>query len=204
VRLLSVRHPLSGRRGLARVGLAGSLALVSGVVTAGVVARANDVASSYGDRRLVPVAVRDLASGDEITEADVDWRSLPVDLIGGTVLEQPVGRTVVAPVLRSEVVVTERVGPEGIRGPMAIAPEGSRAVAIPVREARPPVVLGDHVDVVGVTLDGLARSRRIASDAVVVAVTEEAVTVAVHPDELAATARAVLEGSAVVALVGAG
>ena len=73
-----------------------------------------------------------------------------------------------------------------------------------VRYSVPHRLIRDHVDVVGVTLDGLARSRRIASDAVVVAVTEEAVTVAVHPDELAATARAVLEGSAVVALVGAG
>jgi Flp pilus assembly protein CpaB len=200
----SFRSHLTRRRGLPRLLAVGTLALVAGGITAGVVARANDLADDYGTRDSVPTAVRDLAVGHEIGDADVAWRSLPVGLVGGTALDRPIGRIVAAPILRDEAIVAERVGPDGLRGPMAIAPEDSRAVAIPVGDTRPPVEVGDLVDVVAVSLNGLSRADRIASSAVVVALNDEAVTVAVDRGEVPATARAVLEGTAVIALVGAG
>jgi hypothetical protein len=66
------------------------------------------------------------------------------------------------------------------------------------------LVVGDRVDVMAVPLDGSARAQRVAREGVVVDVAEEAITVAVHPDELGGTARAVLEGTAIVALAASG
>lgn len=193
-----------GRRGLPRVLLVAALALTAGVTTAAVVTRANDLADAYGSRHSVPVAAHDLAIGTQIEEGDVTWRALPLALVSGDVVDEPVGRTVTATVLTGEAIIAERVGPDGVRGPMALAPQNARAVAIPVGESRPPVALGDLVDVLAVALDGVSRAQRIASSAVVVAVTDEAVTVAIDLDELPATARAALESTAVIALVGAG
>ena len=120
-------------------------------------------------------------------------------------MDEPVGRVVAAVILAGESIVTERVAPDGLRGPMAVAPADTRAIAIPTTEGgRPPVAVGDRVDVMAVALEGSNRAERVASSSVVVAVSDEAVTVAVESDELAATARAALEATAVIALVGTG
>jgi Flp pilus assembly protein CpaB len=142
--------------------------------------------------------------GDRIGADDVRWQDRPVGLIGGTPLDGPDGRTVTSPILAGEVVVAERVGATGIRGPMALAPEHARAVAIAVGTNRPPVAVGDHVDVLQVAADGGSRAQRVAESAVVVSVDDDAITVAVAADELPSTARAALEATAIIALVGAG
>jgi Flp pilus assembly protein CpaB len=183
--------------------LTAALALCAGGLTAGVVGRASEVIDAYGTRHAVAVAVHDLEIGDEIGADDVAWRELPTALLTGSPLEAPTGRIVTARTLTGEVLVAERVGPEGVRGPMAIAPPGSRAVALPVVAGRPPVRVGDHVDVLAVSLE-TTRAQRVATRAVVVDVGDEAVTVAVQPDELAATARAALESTAVIALAAPG
>jgi hypothetical protein len=105
----------------------------------------------------------------------------------------------VAPVLAGETIVAERLAPDGITGPMAIAPAESRALSIPTPSGRPPVSVGDRVDVVAVALDGTTRTQRVATGAVVIAMTDDAVSVAVDADELTGTARAALEGTAVLA-----
>jgi Flp pilus assembly protein CpaB len=199
-----VRWWITDRRRLARVGATLALALVAGGITATVVGRADAVIDGYGARTATAVATRELAIGDEIGPGDVDWRELPVALVAGTPLADPIGRIVTAPVLTGEPVVIERVAPEGIRGPMALSPPGGRAVAIPVGDGRPPVLVGDHVDVMAVPLDGSTRAQRVAGRGVVVDVGDDAVTVAVRSDELAATARAALEGTAILALTAAG
>ncbi len=114
----------------------------------------------------------------------------------------PSAASVVWPVLAGEVLVDERLAPDGITGPMALAPPESRALAIPTPTARPPVSVGDRVDVVAVSLDGSTRAQRVATGAVVIATSDEAVTVAVGPGELTATAKAAIEGTAVIALGG--
>jgi hypothetical protein len=61
------------------------------------------------------------------------------------------------------------------------------------------LVVGTRVDVVAVLLDS-GRATRTASAGVVVAIDDDAITVAVAPDEVSATARAALDGTAVLAL----
>jgi hypothetical protein len=184
---------------LPRTVLTLALALVAGAITAGVVSRASAVIDAYGPRVSVATATRELDIGDEIGPDDVSRRELPVALVAGTPLDDPVGRVVTSSVL----VVAERVAPDGVRGPMALAPPGSRGLTIEVTERRPPVSVGDRVDVLAVPLDGSTRAQRVAEEGVVVDVTDEAITVAVRSDEMAATARAVLEGTAIVALTAA-
>jgi Flp pilus assembly protein CpaB len=192
------------RRRWSRLVLAGSLAVVAGATTAGFVGRAQVVLDAYGRRVVVAVATRDLPVGTEIGEGDVARRELPVGLVRGTPIAEPAGRVVVSRTLAGEPVVAERVGPDGVDGPMALAPPGARAVAVPSVAGLPPLAVGDRVDVLAITLDGSTRAGRVATDAVVVDVGEDAVTVAVAPGELGATARAALEATAIIALAGAG
>jgi Flp pilus assembly protein CpaB len=176
--------------------------LLAGGVTATVVGRANEVVAEYGERRTVPVATRTLNPGTEIDAGDIEWRTLPTRLVAGAAVTDPQGRTVVATILEGEAIVAERVSPEGLRGPMALAPEGTRAIAIATDQHRPPVTIGDAVDVLSVSLDRPDRAQRVAASARVVAVEDEAVTVAVRRDELGETARAALDGTALIALAG--
>jgi Flp pilus assembly protein CpaB len=199
-----MRHWYWRRRGLVRAVVTGALALTAGVITAGVVARANDLADAYGDRQPVPVAIHDLEVGAVLGPGDVAWQPRPLALLGGSPVDEPIGRTVVAVILAGEPIVAERVAPGGRRGPMALAPADTRAIAIPVGDDRPPLAVGDRVDVLALGLEGSSRAQRVAASSVVVAVSDETVTVAVESDEVAATARAALEASAVLALVGTG
>lgn len=189
------------RRRTARVVVAAALALVAGSVTAGLVHRAAELAGRYGEHATYAVARRDLAPGDTIAASDVDWRSLPVALVAGRSVGEAVGRTVVAPIIAGEPIVEERLAPHGTHGPMALAPDGTRAIAVPSTGAVPPVAAGDRVDVYAVSIDGSGRTQRVAGSAVVLAVDEHAVTVAVERGEVAATARAALEQNALLALV---
>jgi Flp pilus assembly protein CpaB len=179
-------------------------AVVAGSITARVVARAEELATQYGQRQSVPVAMRELPTGTEIGAGDWEWRELPVQMVGGTPTDEPTGRTVVATILADEPIVTERIAPDGVDGPMALAPDGTRALAIPVDDRLPPVGVGDEVDVLSVLADDPQRARHVARAARVVAVSDTVITVAVESDELGPTARAALEGSAVVALVHSG
>ena len=190
-----------GRPGTAQLVAAAVLAIVAGSVTAGLVSRANQLAARYGEQATFPVAQRDLEVGDTIDDADVAWRALPIALIGGVAPEDPRGRTVIATILAGEAIVAERVAPDGVRGPMALAPADTRAVAVPTTGTRPPVAVGDRVDVYSVALDGASRAYKVATSAPVVDVSEEATTVAVTAGEVAGTARAALEQTGVIVLV---
>jgi Flp pilus assembly protein CpaB len=195
-----MRPWLLRRQGITRATIAAGLALVAGTIVAISISQANDLADTYGARRTVVVAARDLTVGRSIEDADLRRVNLPIALVIGTPVAAPTGRTVVAPVLAGEPIVAERLAPDGISGPMALAPDDSRAVAIPTPSGRPPVTPGDRVDIVAVALDGTTRAPRVATGAVVLATSDDTVTVAVEPAELTATARAALEGTAVLAL----
>ena len=195
-----MRPWLLRRQGITRGAVAAGLALLAGTAVAGSVSRANKLADAYGARRTVIVAAHDLTVGRSIETDDLRSMDLPIALVRGTPVTAPAGRTVVAPVLAGEAIVAERLAPDGVSGPMALAPTNSRAVAIPTPSGRPPVTPGDHVDIVAVALDGTTRAPRVAIGAVVLATSDDMVTVAVEPDELTGTARAALEGTAVLAL----
>jgi Flp pilus assembly protein CpaB len=191
------------RRRRARRTIIASVTVVAAAVLASSLSRAGDLADDFGERRVVAIAARDLSAGVELVDGDLRWVERPLALIGGSVTDAPVGRVVVEPVLEGEAVVDERLAGEGVHGPTALAPAGSRALAVPTPTGRPPLVLADRLDVVAATFDG-STARRVAEDAVVVAVDDESVTVAVAGDELGAVARAVLDGTAVLALKAAG
>ena len=124
-----------------------------------------DLADAYGVRRTVVVAAHDLTVGESIEDDDLRSSELPVALVVGTPVADPTGRTVVATVLAGEPVVAERLAPDGVTGPMALAPADTRALAVPTPSGRPPVSPGDRVDIVAVALDGTttdpaSRDRR--------------------------------------------
>lgn len=185
-----------------RLLLAVALAVMAAGLTTALVSRANELAGRYGEHVRVAIAERTLRPGETVEAADISWQEVPRAFVGGTPRDDVVGQMVVSPVLSGEPVVAERLGPDGLGGPLALAPEGSRVVAVPAGAARPPLAAGDRVEVFAVSLDGLTSTRRVARDATVVAVTDEATTVAVTDDEVAGTARAALEQTAILALVG--
>jgi Flp pilus assembly protein CpaB len=177
-------------------------ALVAGVVTAAVVADARSAARSSGERHRVPVAARELAVGHPIEAGDVEWAELPRAATRGATGDDPVGRVVRERILDSEPIAAERLAPAGASGAGALVPDGHRAVAVPVGPLRPPLDPGDLVDVLTAPAFGAGRADAVARGALVIARDEEVVTVAVAESELARTARAVLDGSALLALVG--
>lgn len=187
------------RRRTRRTLVAAVASIVAAVVLASMLTRADQLARDYGERAVVAVAARELVVGTELVDDDVRWVERPTALIGGHLADAPIGRVVTERMLEGEVVVGERLAPEGAHGPAALAPPGSRALAISTEVGHPPLVLGDRVDVVAATVEG-ASARRVAEDAVVVGIGDEHVTVAVTRDELGPVARAVLDGTAVLAL----
>lgn len=197
----------SRRRPLARWAFTAALAILAGAMAAGAVGRAEAARAAYGAARTVPVARHDLAAGAVVAEADVEWRELPVAVVPPDVADDPVGRTVRQPVLAGEVVAGARLAGEG-SGPLALLDRGSRAVAVPVDGAVPQLRVGDRVDVMAPETPGAASSarsagaRRVARAAAVLAVDDDAVTLAVAATDVPALARAVLDGTVALALVG--
>lgn len=189
------------------------LAVVAGAVTASTVQRAEEVRTGYGERRTVPVATSDLPVGAAVGDDDIRWVELPIVAIPDDVSDDPVGRVVSEPILRDEVVARRRLGGAGVDGPAAIVPVGGRALAVPLDATTPTLSVGDRVDAYSPTevvgsgsATDMARAaasgaRRIARDARVLAVDDQAVTIAVAGTEAPAVARAVLDGAVVLALI---
>jgi Flp pilus assembly protein CpaB len=203
------------RRAVARPGVrrlaVAVLAVATALTVTGLVRAAEAARDRWGDRRPVVVAVRDLAPGEVLEAGAVETRDLPVAAVAdAAVAEAPVGAVVRQPIAAGEPVVASRLAPHGLTGTAALVPPGRRAVAVPTGPAlRPPVVVGDLVDVV-VVLPGEADAVTSAEPAfplvegaAVVAVGDEAVTVAVPRAEASRLAWAVGTGSVVLALVGA-
>jgi Flp pilus assembly protein CpaB len=192
------------------------LAVVAGVLTASTVQRAEEVRAGYGERRTVAVAVADLPVGAEITDADVRWVELPAAAIPAGAAGDPAGRVVSEPIVEGEVIAERRLGGADLDGPVALVAPGGRALAIPVDAATPALAVGDRVDafspveVVGTgSAAEVARSatpgaRRIAREARVLAIDDQAVTIAVTATEAPAVARAVLDAAVVLAMVAPG
>jgi Flp pilus assembly protein CpaB len=147
-----------------------------------------------GPTALATVAVRDLAVGATIAADDVERRRVTApERFGGAVLvDDPVGRVVTAAIVAGEPVVEQRVAPEGLSAVAALVPPGHRAVALPVTLAPLPVAVGDRVDVLVAEAEGLFSTEVAARNALVVATSEEMVTIALEE----AGARVVADGLA--------
>jgi Flp pilus assembly protein CpaB len=115
------------------------------------------------------------------------------------------GRTAVAAVEPDEAVVAARLGPDGATGIVALVPAGWRAVAVPVGPTTVPLRIGDHVDLiagfdVGSATADSAPALTVAHDALVVAVDDQRVTVAVRSNDTERVAFAIVAATIVPAL----
>ena len=172
---------------------------------------------AWGESTSVVVAARDLAAGAVVGAGDVTVEEWPAAMVpGGALAEAPIGSTVTAPVVAGEAVVAARVAPEGLSGVAALIPPGHRAVAVPgsaggLGTDTPPLRVGDRVDVLATfdvvdPTDGSAGSEptgTVADGALVVDVSDDAVTLAVPAVDAARVAFAVARGTITLALVGA-
>lgn len=199
------RHPVL-RPPPARLLAVTLLAAFSAVVVHRATSSAADATAALGETTTVAVADRFIAVGDEIDPADVSMVERPTAHVpDDAVVRDPSGRTTRVAVTAGEILVTGRLAGEGRSGPAALVPEGWRALAVPTVDASPPVRPGDLVDVLASFDPGLVPddpSRFVATDAVVVAVSDEAVTVAVTPSRSTDVAFALANGIVVLALVG--
>ncbi len=203
-------HRLARGHGL-RWGLAVVLAVVAGCLAAATVQRAEQVRAAYGESRRVPVAATDLTVGTELTDADIAWRDVPTGLVPDGVADAPVGRVVTEALVGGEIVVERRLSPGAATGAAALVGPGRRALAVPVEAAPPGLEVGDRVEAyapatTGGSLADLSRAqgsgaRRVARDALVIAVGDRSVTVSVSGGEAAGLAAAVLDGALTLALV---
>lgn len=186
-----------------------SVALTTGWLASTVVTRADRARLAWGTSQQVLVAARDLAPGHELQATDVALVSRPLSMIPGAALtELPEGTVVQAQVLKGEVVVAERLAPAGLTGVAAMLPPGTRAVAIPTEPGMaPPLTVGDHVDVLVALAPESAGDGppgfAVATGALVVAIDEAAVTVAVPRDTAPRIAVALGRGAVTLALIGA-
>lgn len=190
--------------------IAGAAALAAGLVASSVVDRAEAARRAWGETAAVVVATRDLAPGDPLGPDVVAVERRPLATVPASALAAlPDDRVAAAAIVAGEVVVAERLAGEGLDGAAALLPPGTRAMAIPADPSlTPPVEVGDHVDLV-VALpvpaegSGAPPGFTLVVDALVVAVEEAAVTVAVPRDDTSRVAVALGAGAVTLALVGA-
>ena len=186
-----------------------SVALTAGWLASTVVARADRTRLAWGTSQQVLVAERDLAPGDALLAGDVTLMARPQSMVPATALtELPDGAVIRAEVLRGEVVVAERVAPHGLTGVAATLPPGTRAVAIPTEPGlAPPLTVGDHVDILVALAPELAGDGppgfAVARAALVVAIDDAAITVAVSRATAPRIAVALGQGAVTLALIGA-
>jgi Flp pilus assembly protein CpaB len=189
-----------------------AVALVAALGAGGLVVHqsqeAADLASGFGARRAVTVARHRLEPGRVITSddvADADWPAIAV--ADGALDTGAIGRVVTAPIAAGEPINQTRVSPAGRSALAALIPSGRRGVALP----RPSdgsglaVEVGDVVDVLAAETDLAGdRGRAVvaARAALIVAVDERSVTVAVPDDDARAVAAALAMGTPMLALAG--
>jgi Flp pilus assembly protein CpaB len=199
------------RRSPSRLGrwvLAAGLALCAAAVVGDLAGAAADTVAGLGVTRRVVVARHDLEPGQVVADADVGWQARPrAELPDSAIDGDVVGRVVTAPIVAGEVVSTRRLAPDGVRGLAALVDEGDRAMAVPIEGTGLHVQVGDRVDVLAPDPadDVLGRRRSaapVADDALVIDVTDTAVTLAVAETEAADLAGALGRGVPVLALVG--
>ena len=178
------------------------LAAVTGVVIAGVVQGAEQRAAQYGSVRRVLVARRPVAAGIILRSADVASVDMPAAFVpDGPLARSPVGRTVIVPLQRGEVVLASKVAPTGLTGAAALLRGGERALAVPAGPGTPPLAVGDVVDVIA-TVTETDETTLVAARARVLAADDRAVTVAVHHDDAPAVAAALATATVALALAG--
>ncbi|MEY2446858.1 MAG: pilus assembly protein CpaB [Acidimicrobiaceae bacterium] len=182
------------------------VALVATSVIQRSAAVAIDARRRWGQERTVVVARHRIASGEVVDANAVTTESWPAAVVpNGAVDTSPVGRTVVDTIEPGEAVLASRLAPTGLSGVAALIPAGWRAVAVPVGPAVVTLSVGDHVDLIaGFDVANASTAQApaftVARDAVVVAVDDQRVTVAVPGTDVERVAFAIVAGTVVPAL----
>ena len=190
--------------------LAFAVALGTGLLVARLVGQASDRAARLGGLVDAPVAARAVDAGAVVRARDVEVRPVPRSLLPrGRLAAPPVGRVAVVPLVPGEVVLAAKLAPEGVDGVAALLPAGQLALAVPVDPGGLSLRPGHRVDVLATFdvagPDGAATEAptfAVATGALVLDVGDEAVTVAVSPDEAPRVAFALARGTVTLALTG--
>ena len=184
-----------------------TLALVVGWSTAAVVARAREEGRSWGRRREVVVAKRSVPAGGAVRRADLVSRSVPFAVVPVGAVQSTgavAGRVLRVPLYAGQIIVMAQIGGPRLSPARALVGAGRRGMAIATGEARPPLRIGDRVDVIAGrgAADGPGPDGVVARDAEVIAVADRSVTVAVDESVAAELARAMASGPLLLALRG--
>jgi Flp pilus assembly protein CpaB len=181
-----------------------SLAAVTGLTVASLVGEAASRARRLGGLREVPVVARAVAAGQRLSPADVAVRRLPAAMLPeGPVARSPADHAAVVPLVPGEVLLEAKLAPWGVQGVAALVPPGRRALAVPTAKGGLSLRTGHRVDVLATfetTEGGSEPTFPVATAALVVDVGEEAVTVAVLPEEAPRVAFATARGSVTLAV----
>lgn len=188
--------------------LAVALSLVTGLTVTRLVGEASSRASRLGGLVDAPVVTRQVDAGATLRAGDVAVRRLPAALLpDGPLARAPAGKVVLVPVTAGEVLLAAKLAPEGLRGVAALVPPGHRALAVPVDAGDLSLRPGHRVDVLATfevadagAEPGGAPTFPVATAALVVDTTDEAVTVAVDADEAPRVAFALARGTVTLAL----
>ncbi|MET0727107.1 MAG: SAF domain-containing protein [Acidimicrobiales bacterium] len=189
--------------------LVGCVALTAGWGASTVVASAERTRAAWGRSATVLVVERGLQAGDPIGPGDVSSVPRPQGTVpDGAVAALPDGAVARIELVPGEVLLDRRIAPLGLRGIAAALPIGTRAVAIPAEPGLvPPLMVGDRVDVLVAVAPEAAGAGppgfTVAEDALVVAVDEAAVTIAVARAEAPRIAVALGQAAVMLALIGA-
>lgn len=181
------------------------LAVTTGLTVGRLAQQASQRAAELGGLVDVAVAARPVDAGRVLRDADVTRRRLPAALVPrGRPVPSPVGRVALVPLAAGEVLLAAKLAPDGLRGVAALVPAGHRALAVPVDPGGLDLEAGHRVDVLA-TFDaggdeGVAPTFPVATAALVVDVADEAVTVAVPPDQAPKVAFALARGTVTLAV----
>jgi Flp pilus assembly protein CpaB len=200
--------PVPWRRAVRRARRSVALRWLLVVVAAGAVAvegarigaDATAEREAWGTSVDVVVVRRRVAAGDPIRSGDVGLEPWPAALVPDDAVHAvPGGAVASAALVPGEALVSSRVAPAGIGPVAARVPAGWRAVAVPTSASglgppAPPLEVGDRVD--------LLAPDPVAVAAVVVAVDDSSVTVAVPADDATAVAEALAATVVTVVLRG--
>jgi len=197
------------RRPRHRRALVVAVAILGGLGVMTVVQRAEDAAAAWGERVPVLVATRDLTAGVALDGGNTRVDHQPEPLVPeGALAEVPEDGRLAEAIYAGEVVREERLAPGGLSEVAARVPTGTRAIAVPVDPGQAPALeVGDRVDVL-VALPPEAAGEgppgfALATEVLVVDVSDAAVTVAVPADTAPRVAVAFGAGAVTLALTGA-
>lgn len=183
-------------------------AAATGLSVSHVLGTAEATRRAWGSTEPVLVVRHDLGAGSTLSALDVELVDFPAGLApAGALDELPDGAVTRVDLSAGEPLLPRRLAGHDLSPVAAALPQGTRAVAIPTEPGTaPPLADGDRVDVLVVVATEAAGDGppgfAIATDALVVSVDDDAVTVAVERDEAPRVAAALGLGAVTLALVG--